>query len=61
MARVSYSNIPAGSFRRLLGHNRTLLDAFEVINNAVKVELSLPDALREEVRRHLAYSVGCRL
>ena len=61
MARVSYSDVRATAFRRLLGHNRTLLASFEVINDTVKSGLSLPESLREEVRRHLAFAVGCRL
>jgi hypothetical protein len=61
MARVSYSNVPATAFRRLLGHNGALLASFEVINDTVKSGLSLPEPLREEVRRHLAFAVGCRL
>ena len=61
MARVSYRPIPATPFRRLLGHNPALLDAFAVINRTVEERLSLPGELREEVRRHLAHAVGSRV
>lgn len=61
MARVSYRAIPASPFRRLLGHNPELLGAFAAIDRTVIERLSLPGDLREEVRRHLAHTVGCRV
>lgn len=60
MARVSYSNLGSTPFRRLIGHNPELLEAFQRIDLAIVQQLSLPAELREEVRRHLAYENGCR-
>jgi hypothetical protein len=60
MARINYSTLGSTPFRRLVGHNPQLLVAFEQVDQALKAQLSLPDALREEVRRHLAYDSGCR-
>jgi alkylhydroperoxidase family enzyme len=60
MARISYSNLGSTPFRRLVGHNPALLEAFQQIDQAITQHLSLPAELREEVRRHLAYERGCR-
>jgi hypothetical protein len=42
----------------MVGHNPKLLEAFEIIDEAVTRQLSLPAELREEVRRVLAYGRG---
>ena len=60
MARVYYSPLGSTPFRRMVGHNPELLEAFQKIDKAITSELSLPAELREEVRRHLAYENGCR-
>lgn len=60
MARVSYSQLGSTPFRRMVGHNPELLEAFQQIDKAITQQLSLPTELREEVRRHLAYENGCR-
>lgn len=60
MARVSYSQLGSTPFRRMVGHNPELLDAFQQLDRAITQQLSLPAELREEVRRHLAYENGCR-
>jgi hypothetical protein len=60
MARISYSSTGSSSFRRLLGHNPELLQAFEVISDAISSDLTLDADLREEVRAHLAEDQGCR-
>ncbi|NJN97978.1 MAG: hypothetical protein HC875_29825 [Anaerolineales bacterium] len=60
MARVSYSQLGSTPFRRMVGHNPELLEAFQQLDRAITKQLSLPAELREEVRRHLAYENGCR-
>lgn len=60
MARVSYSQLGSTPFRRMVGHNPELLEAFQQLDRAITRQLSLPAELREEVRRHLAYENGCR-
>ena len=60
MARVPYTALGSTPFRRLLAYNPELLQAFAAIDEAVSNKLSLPEDLREEVRRHLAYDRGCR-
>jgi hypothetical protein len=59
MARVSYTELGSTAFRRLVGHNPALLEAFQRMDQIITQQLSLPDELREEVRRHLAYENGC--
>ena len=58
MAKISYSDVGNNPFRRMLGHNPDLLQAFEVLDRALQKKLSLPYELREEVRRVLAYGRG---
>ena len=58
MAKISYSNTGSNPFRRILGHNPELLQAFEVLDKAIQNKLSLPYELREEVRRVLAHGRG---
>ena len=58
MARISYTDRGSSPFRRMVGHNPELLRAFEVIDSAITSQLSLPRALREEVRRVLASERG---
>jgi len=58
MAKISYSNIGVSPFRRMLGHNPELLQAFEVLDEALQNKLSLPYELKEEVRRVLAHGRG---
>jgi alkylhydroperoxidase family enzyme len=60
MARVSYTELGSTPFRRMVGHNLELLEAFQQLDKAITQQLSLPAELREEVRRHLAYENGCR-
>ena len=60
MARIAYTTLGSTPFRRLVGHNPELLEAFQRMDQAIKQQLSLPAELREEVRRHLAYERGCR-
>lgn len=60
MARVSYSQLGSTPFRRMVGHNPELLEAFQQLDKVITRQLSLPAELREEVRRHLAYENGCR-
>lgn len=58
MAKISYSDNGISPFRRLLGHNPELLQAFEGLDDALQNKLSLPYELREEVRRVLAHGRG---
>lgn len=58
MAQISYSEVGSSPFRRMLGHNPELLQAFEVLDKALQNKLSLPYELREEVRRVLAHGRG---
>ena len=60
MDRIAYTTLGSTPFRRLVGHNPELLEAFQRMDQAIKQQLSLPAELREEVRRHLAYERGCR-
>lgn len=60
MARVSYTSLGTSPFRKMLGHNPQLLEAFTIIDKTISEKLTLPPELREEVRRHLAYGNGCR-
>jgi alkylhydroperoxidase family enzyme len=60
MARIAYTTLGSTPFRRLVGHNPELLEAFQRMDQTIKQQLSLPAELREEIRRHLAYERGCR-
>ena len=58
MARISYSEVGRSPYRRMLGHNPDLLKAFEGIDLAIQNKLTLPEDIREEVRRVLAHGRG---
>ena len=58
MANIEYSSVGENPFRRLLGHNPKILEAFEGVDMTINSGLSLSDDIREEVRRVLAKGQG---
>ncbi len=58
MANIEYSSVGESAYRRLLGHNPQILEAFKGVDMVINSALSLSDDIREEVRRVLAQGVG---
>ena len=60
MARVAFSELGETNLQRVLGHSPSVLEAFLSFKNMLGTQTSLPEPLREEVRRHLAWRRGCQ-
>jgi len=59
MARIPFSNMGATPFQRLLGHNPEILNAWNAIGETFESKGRLSPALKEQVRRTLAFGNGC--
>ena len=59
MARIPFSNMGATPFQRLLGHNPEILNAWNAMGETFESTGRLSPALKEQVRRTLAFGNGC--
>lgn len=59
MAHISYSENGNNPLTQLLGHNPILLKNWMTLLNSFYESCSFDPALQEEVRRAIAYQIGC--
>lgn len=59
MAYIKYSQIGDSPLQKLLGHNKEVLKNWDRLLDSFYQFSSLDPALQEEVRRAIAYQVGC--
>lgn len=59
MAYISYSENGENPLTKLLGHNPVLLKNWMTLLDSFYESCSLDRALQEEVRRAVAYQIGC--
>jgi len=59
MAYISYSENGINPLTKLLGHNPALLNNWMVLLESYYTNGSLDPELQEEVRRAVAYQIGC--
>lgn len=59
MAHIEYSEHGASPLQKLLGHNQEVLKKWDELLGAFYQFSSFDPALQEEVRRAIAYQIGC--
>lgn len=59
MAYIEYSENGDSPLQRLLGHNQEVLKKWNLLLNAFYEFSSFDPKLQEEVRRAIAYQIGC--
>ncbi|OIK08332.1 carboxymuconolactone decarboxylase family protein [Bacillus sp. MUM 13] len=59
MARINESEFGVTPFQRLLGHNRDILNGWNLLGEVFEKDMNLSSQLKEQVRRVLAQSNGC--
>ncbi len=59
MAHIEYSKNGDSPLQKLLGHNKEILNKWEVLLNTFYQFSSFDPELQEEVRRAIAYQIGC--
>ena len=59
MARIEYSKNGNSPLQRLLGHNQEVLKKWDLLLDAFYQFSNFDPQLQEEVRRTIAYQIGC--
>jgi alkylhydroperoxidase family enzyme len=59
MAYIEYSRNGSSPLQKLLGHNQEVLKSWDILLDAFYKFSSFDPALQEEVRRAIAYQIGC--
>lgn len=59
MTRITLSNFGATPFQQLLGHNKSILENWNSLDEAVFSSSTFSPKLKEEVRRNLAFLNKC--
>ncbi|MDP1608465.1 MAG: hypothetical protein Q8L98_04020 [Chlamydiales bacterium] len=59
MAHIEYSENGNSPLQRLLGHNQEVLTKWDALLNTFYESSSFDPQLQEEVRRAIAYQIGC--
>lgn len=59
MARLNLSKLGNTPFQQLLGHNKTILNAWTMLEDTLFTSSTFTTELKEEIRRTLAFLNGC--